>query len=60
MHYLLYAIGVCSAIVGAFWGQSTENLSIISSGVMAAVLFGSIGRIVHLLVQIEQHLRPKE
>jgi hypothetical protein len=56
MHYLLYVIAGVSAVIGAFWGNHTGNLSFISSGMMAAVLFGSLGRVIHLLVQIEDHL----
>jgi hypothetical protein len=56
MHFLLYLIAVFSAVIGAVWGAKAGSMSIVSSGVMAAVLFGSFGRIIHLLVQIEAHL----
>ena len=56
MHYLLYLIAAFSAVLGAAWGHHTGSLSFISSGLMAAVLFGSLGRVIHLLVQIEGHL----
>lgn len=56
MHYLLYLIAGVSAVMGALLGWHSGNLAIISSGLMAAVLFGSFGRVIHLLVQIEGHL----
>lgn len=58
MHILLYIIAVTSTLIALAVGVTTSNLAIISNGLLAGVLFGAIAKIIHLLVQIEEHLRP--
>ena len=57
MHILLYLIAFLSAIVGIAIGYQQEALNYISSGLLSGILFGSLGKIVHLLDQMEEHLR---
>ena len=57
MHILLYLIAFLSAIIGIAIGYQQEALNYISSGLLAGILFGSLGKIVHLLDQMEEHLR---
>ena len=57
MHILLYLIAFLSAINGIAIGYQQEALNYISSGLLAGILFGSLGKIVHLLDQMEEHLR---
>lgn len=56
MYILLYLVAVMSVIVGCVWAYNTGNIVPISNGALSAVLFGSLGKIVHLLSQIEGHL----
>ena len=53
MHILLYLIAFLSAIIGIAIGYQQEALNYISSGLLAGIL----GKIVHLLDQMEEHLR---
>ena len=57
MHVLLYFIALASALAGIAVGYFLSNLDIMSSALLAAVLFGAIGRVVHTLNMIEEHLR---
>lgn len=57
MHMLLYLLGVSTAISGAVMGILAGSLELISSGLLAAILFGALGKIVHLLELMEDHLR---
>ena len=57
LHILLYFIAVFSALAGIAVIYFAGNLEVMSSALLAAVLFGAIARIVHTLDMIEGHLR---
>lgn len=56
MHMLLYMIGASTAVVGAFMGYQAGSLDIIATGLLSAVLFGALGKVVHLLERLDHHL----
>lgn len=60
MHYLLYMIGLAAVAIGVGYGMYTSNIMFLSNGLLVGVLFGAIGKGVHLLDQIESHLRLGE
>lgn len=57
MHMLLYMLGVSTAITGAVMGIMNGTVSLIATGLLAAILFGALGKIIHLLELAESHLR---
>ncbi len=57
MHILLYVIAFFSAVIGLILGNLNDSISSISTGMLSGVLFGAFGRVVHLLDQVEDHLR---
>lgn len=57
MHMLLYLLGVSTAITGAVMGILAGTINLITTGLLVAVLFGALGKIVHLLELIESHLK---
>lgn len=57
MHMLLYMLGVSTAIAGAVMGILDSSVSLIATGLLTAVLFGALGKIIHLLELAESHLR---
>ena len=56
MHMRLYFIGACTAVMGAFLGYMNGSIDIIATGLLAAVLFGALGKVVHLLERLDNHL----
>lgn len=59
MYILLYVVAGMSVVIGSGYAIYTGSLGLIGNGGLAAVLFGSLGKIVHLLSQIEGHLASK-
>lgn len=57
MHMLLYMLGVSTAITGAIMGILTGTVNLIATGLLVAILFGAMGKIVHLLELIEGHVK---
>ncbi len=57
MHMLLYLLGVSTAITGAVMGILSGTINLIATGLLVAILFGALGKIVHLLELAESHLR---
>ena len=57
MHLLLYLLAVSGVLVGVAWGLFTDNLLFLGNGILVGLIFGTMGKGLHLLVQIEQHLR---
>lgn len=57
MHMLLYMLGVSTAISGAVMGILDDSVNLIATGLLTAVLFGALGKIIHLLELAESHLR---
>lgn len=57
MHMLLYLLGVSTAIAGAVMGILAGTVDLITTGLLVAILFGALGKIVHLLELIECHLK---
>lgn len=57
MHMLLYLLGVSTAITGAVLGVLAGTVNPIAMGLLVAILFGGLGKIVHLLELMESHLR---
>jgi hypothetical protein len=56
MYMLIYAIAVGCALIGAAMSWHNSDISVLSAGLMAAVLFGALGKVVHLLDMIQSHL----
>jgi hypothetical protein len=56
MYMLIYAIAVGCALIGAGMSWHNSDLGILSAGLMTAVLFGALGKVVHLLDMIQGHL----
>lgn len=57
MHILLYVIGVMATLVGIGAGVLLQQLNMIANGLLIGVLFGTLGKALHLLQKIEHHLR---
>lgn len=57
MRNLLYMVAILSALIGAAAGYYYGSIQLISSGLLASVLFGIMGKVCHLLETIEDHLR---
>ena len=57
MHMLLYFLGVSTAIMGAVMGIMDGSVGVIATGLLSAILFGALGKIIHLLELAESHLR---
>ncbi|TXG84693.1 MAG: hypothetical protein E6R12_03340 [Sphingomonadales bacterium] len=57
MHILLYVIGVMATLVGIGAGVLLQQLNMIANGLLIGVLFGTLGKALHLLQKIENHLR---
>jgi len=57
MVFLLYSIAAMCALIGIAGGLYASDVNLASNGLLAAVLCGAFGRIVHLLTRIESHLR---
>lgn len=57
MHMLLYMLGVSTAITGAVMGTLDGSVGVIATGLLSAVLFGALGKIIHLLELAESHLK---
>ena len=60
MYILLYVVAVISVIIGSIWSYYTQDTALLGSGLLSGVLFGSLGKIVHLLSQIEDHLNQSK
>lgn len=57
MHFLLYIIAVFACLAGIGLGLSSQNIMLIGNGFLVGVLFGALGKGLHLLQQIETHIR---
>lgn len=57
MHYLLYAIALAAILIGIGVGAYNQNMLIMGNGLLVGVLFGALAKGLHLLDQIEDHLR---
>lgn len=57
MHMLLYMLAVSTAITGAVMGILAGTVNLIATGLLVAILFGAMGKIVHLLELIESHVK---
>ncbi len=57
MHILLYVIGVMATLIGIAAGVLLQQLPMIANGLLIGVLFGTLGKGLHLLQKIENHLR---
>ncbi|QCI79205.1 hypothetical protein E6W36_05480 [Hankyongella ginsenosidimutans] len=49
MHILLYVIGVMATLVGIGAGVLLQQLNMIANGLLIGVLFGTLGKALHLL-----------
>jgi hypothetical protein len=56
MYILIYAIAVACALIGMTLSFLDKDLAMLSAGLMAAVLFGALGKVVHLLDMIHEQL----
>jgi hypothetical protein len=56
MYMLIYVIAVGCALIGAAMSWHNSDIGILSAGLMAAVLFGALGKVVHLLDMIQSQL----
>ncbi len=56
MYILIYAIAVGCALIGTVLSWMNSDIAILSAGLMSAVLFGALGKVVHLLDMIQGHL----
>lgn len=56
MHMLLYFLAFATAIMGMALGVWNGAIDLIATGLLAAVLFGALGKVVHFLEKIDAHL----
>jgi hypothetical protein len=56
MYHLIYAIAVGCALIGIAMSWHNSDIGILSAGLLTAVLFGALGKVVHLLDMIQGHL----
>lgn len=56
MYILIYCIAVGCALIGIAMSWMNSDIAILSAGLMSAVLFGALGKVVHLLDMIQSHL----
>jgi hypothetical protein len=57
MHMLLYLIAGLCVLIGAGTAWVEEDIMFLGNALLATVLFGALAKLVHLLDQIEEHLR---
>jgi hypothetical protein len=56
MYILIYAIAVGCALIGMALSFMNKDLAMLSAGLLSAVLFGALGKVVHLLDMIHERL----
>jgi predicted lipid-binding transport protein (Tim44 family) len=57
VHYLLYVIAAFCVLIGVGWSFHTGELGYLANSLLAGVLFGAFGKLIHALDMIEEHLR---
>jgi lipoprotein signal peptidase len=57
MHILLYFIGIACVLTGITLSWMHNDLAMLSNALLSAVLFGALGKVVHLLDMINDRLQ---